>query len=101
MKALLMHPDRDFDAKPPSPKTPIQSAQDAFTSGKESPVSRREADDSCCVVSARRENVGKNHRQISCRRYQECRANLARALTYDLRRLSWNSLPWSFWMSGR
>jgi len=31
MKALLMHPDRDFDAKPPSPKTPIQSAQDAFT----------------------------------------------------------------------
>lgn len=31
MKALLMHPDRDFDAKPPSPKTPIRYAQDAFT----------------------------------------------------------------------
>lgn len=28
MKALLMHPDRDFDAKPPSPKTPIRYAQD-------------------------------------------------------------------------
>lgn len=28
MKTFLMHPDRDFDAEPPSPKVPIQYAQD-------------------------------------------------------------------------
>jgi hypothetical protein len=28
MKTFLMHPDRDFDAQPPSPKEPIQFAQD-------------------------------------------------------------------------
>lgn len=28
MKTFLMHPDRDFDTEPPSPKTPIPYAQD-------------------------------------------------------------------------
>lgn len=28
MKTFLMHPDRDFDPRPPSPKDPIQCAQD-------------------------------------------------------------------------
>jgi hypothetical protein len=28
MKTFLMHPDRDFDARPPSPKEPIHFAQD-------------------------------------------------------------------------
>jgi len=28
MKTFLMHPDRDFDAQPPTPKEPIQFAQD-------------------------------------------------------------------------